>query len=394
MTDFCKKILFVFGTRPEAIKLAPVINRFAQDHGLFKTEIVITAQHRQMLDQVLDLFQISPHHDLDIMSHDQTLAQVTSRALEGIDAVLKQDPPDLVFVQGDTTSTFVGALAAFYHRIPVAHVEAGLRTYDRYRPYPEETNRVMTSSLADLHLAPTQRSKENLLKENIPESQIFVTGNTVIDALLDIAQRKYEFQGTLAEIFCQNQTRKILLTSHRRENHGAPIKEICLAVHQLVTEFNDIEVVFPVHMSPRIRSTVFPILSSHPRIYLVPPLDYQTFVNVMKESYLILTDSGGVQEEAPSLGKPVLVLRETTERPEAVASGTVRLVGTSSVRIVREAKDLLQNKTHYDAMAQAVNPYGDGLAADRIFQIVSHFFQRNQASPKRTLPTDHPSFTP
>lgn len=371
-----KKILFIFGTRPEAIKLAPVINKFSKHTKGFKTIIAVTAQHRQMLDQVLELFSIIPDYDLDIMSHDQTLSEVTAKALQGIDQVLGQEHPDLVFVQGDTTSTFIGALAAFYHRVPVAHVEAGLRTYDRYNPYPEEINRVMTSSLADLHFTPTKRSRENLLKENISLSKIFVTGNTVIDALLDVARLKYDFDGKLAEIFGRKKTRKILLTAHRRENHGLPMENICRAVLELLARFPDVEVVFPVHMSPRVRNTVFPLLKNHPRAHLIPPLEYQAFVNAMKNVYLILTDSGGVQEEAPSLGKPVLVLRETTERPEAVDAGTVKLVGTDSERIVTETGRLLNDTSAYKAMARAVNPYGDGLASERILNIVDNFLYK------------------
>lgn len=368
--------MFIFGTRPEAIKLAPVISKFSEHTKNFKTVLVVTAQHRQMLDQVLRLFRISPDHDLDIMTDDQTLAQVTARALEGLDRILAQENPDLVFVQGDTTTTFIGALAAFYHRIPVAHVEAGLRTYDRYHPYPEEINRVMTSSLAELNFAPTQRSKENLLRENISPSKVFVTGNTVIDALLDVTAREYNLDGILAEIFARKERRKILLTTHRRENHGEPMQNICRAVLELLASFTDVEIVFPVHMSPRVRDTVFPLLEGHPRIHLIPPLEYQAFVNVMKNAHLILTDSGGVQEEAPSLGKPVLVLRETTERPEAVDAGTVKLVGTDSERIVAEAGRLLSDASAYQAMSRAVNPYGDGLASDRILNIAKNFLYK------------------
>lgn len=371
-----KKILFIFGTRPEAIKLAPVINSFFKNAKRFKTVVVVTAQHRQMLDQVLELFAITPDYDLDIMSHDQSLPQVAAKALEGLDGFLAQEHPDLVFVQGDTTSTFIGALAAFYHRVPVAHIEAGLRTYDRYHPYPEEINRVMTSSLADLHCTPTKRSRENLLKENISSSKIFVTGNTVIDALLIVAGRKYNFEGKLTEIFGRDKTRKILLTAHRRENHGKPMENICRALLELLVRFPDVEAVFPVHMSPRVRDTVFPLLDKHPRAHLIPPLEYQAFVNAMKNAYLILTDSGGVQEEAPSLGKPVLVLRETTERPEGIDAGTVKLVGTDSERIVAETSRLLNDTSAYKAMARAVNPYGDGLASERILNIVNKFLYK------------------
>ena len=369
-----RKVLFIFGTRPDAIKLAPVINKFHQYPEEFKTVVVVTAQHRQMLDQVLHLFNIHPDHDLNIMTHDQTLSQVTARALEGLDRVIEQEKPDIIFVQGDTTTTFVGALAAYYHRLPVAHVEAGLRTYNRYQPYPEEINRVLTSSLADLHFAPTEQAKINLLKENIASSKIFVTGNTVIDALLDVAIREYDFDETLDRVFLKRETRKILLTTHRRENHGGPMTDICDALLTILGKFKDVEIVFPVHMSPRVRDVVYPLLENNPRIHLVPPLDYQAFVNVMKQSYLILSDSGGVQEEAPSLGKPVLVLRETTERPEAVAAGTVKLIGTDHDRIVHETERLLTNEMSYKAMTSKANPYGDGLASERIVQTVIRYF--------------------
>jgi UDP-N-acetylglucosamine 2-epimerase (non-hydrolysing) len=369
-----KKVLFTFGTRPEAIKLATVIKKFAENNNKFETVVVVTAQHRQMLDQVLELFQIRPDHDLNIMSHDQTLSQITARALEGLDRILDREKPDIMFVQGDTTTTYVGALAAFYHHIPVAHVEAGLRTYNRYHPYPEEINRVMTSSLAELHFAPTEASRANLLKENIPPSRIFVTGNTVVDALLDVASRDYLFEDTLCDIFSTNTTRKILLTMHRRENHGGPMTDICHALLAILGEFKDVEIIFPVHMSPKVRDIVFPLLENHQRIYLIPPLDYQAFVNVMKQSYLILSDSGGVQEEAPSLGKPVLVLRETTERPEAVAAGTVKLIGTSRDRIIDETAQLLNGNSCYKTMTNKQNPYGDGLASERIVQAVIRYF--------------------
>jgi UDP-N-acetylglucosamine 2-epimerase (non-hydrolysing) len=369
-----KKVLLIFGTRPEAIKLAPVIKMFSIDILNFKTVVVVTSQHREMLDQALQLFEIRPDHDLNSMKYDQTLAEVTTKALEGLEPIVIQEQPDLVFVQGDTTSTFVGSLAAFYHRIPVAHVEAGLRTYNRYSPYPEEINRVMTSHLADLHFAPTELSKLNLLKENIPPSRIFVTGNTVIDALLDVASREYSFRGKLQKIFENKKTKKILLTTHRRENHGNPMEAICGAILEILNKFKDVEVVCPVHMSPKVRNVIFPLLGSNPRIHLVPPLDYQAFVNVMKESYIILTDSGGVQEEAPSLGKPVLVLRETTERPEAVQAGTVRLVGTDFDRIVHETGCLLNDSIAYETMAKAINPYGDGSASVRILQAVKSYF--------------------
>ena len=367
--------MFIFGTRPEAIKIAPVIRKFDQNKN-FQTVVVVSAQHREMLDQVLNLFHIKTDYDLNIMTDDQSLVDITVLTLNGLDEILAKEKPELVFVQGDTTTTFVGAMAALYHRVPVAHVEAGLRTYNRYHPYPEEINRVMTSALADIHFAPTVQSKANLLKENISPSKIFVTGNTVVDALLDIAKRKYYFEGTLERIFANKKTRKILLTTHRRESHGNPRKVLCQSILGILNKFKDVEIIFPVHMSPRVRNIVYPLLKHQPRIHLVPPLDYQTFVNVMKHSYIILTDSGGVQEEAPSLGKPVLVLRETTERPEAVEAGTVRLVGTDYNRIVLETERLLSDRDAYETMSCAVNPYGDGMAAERIVRIVSSYLKK------------------
>lgn len=354
--------------------MAPVIKKFSQFKE-FILVVIVTAQHREMLDQVLELFEIYPDYDLNIMTYDQNLSQVTIKALEGLERIFAKEKPDLVFVQGDTTTTFVGALTAFYHRIPVAHIEAGLRTYNRYHPYPEEINRVMTSHLADLHFAPTECAKLNLLKENIPPSKIFVTGNTVIDALLDVANREYSFDDILNRVFSNNGTRKILLTTHRRENHGEPMKVVCKAILEILKKFKDVEIVFPVHMSPRVRNIVYPLLEHNPRIHLVQPLGYQAFVNTMKRSHLILTDSGGVQEEAPSLGKPVLVLRETTERPEAVDAGTVRLVGTNYDRIVQETERLLNDHGAYEAMSKAMNPYGDGFASERILQAVRSYFK-------------------
>jgi UDP-N-acetylglucosamine 2-epimerase (non-hydrolysing) len=372
-----KKILFVFGTRPEAIKLAPVIKKCSEHGEKFKPIVVVTAQHREMLNQMLHLFRITPDYDLDIMSHDQTLVNVTIRVLQGLDRILTKTKPDCVIVQGDTTTTFIGALAAFYHRLPLAHVEAGLRTYNLNQPYPEEANRVMTSSIAGVHFAPTRRSRENLLKENVDPSKVFVTGNTVIDALFDIAKREYNFEGKLRRVFTNKRTRKILLTTHRRENHGQPMERICHAILEVLNRFHDVELVFPVHLSPRVQRVVSPLLKPHPRAHLIQPLDYETFVNTMKESYLILTDSGGVQEESPSFGKPVLVLRETTERPEAVEAGTVKLVGTDYDQIVQETGRMLSDRAAYEAMSCALNPYGDGMASERIVGIIDRYLNTN-----------------
>jgi UDP-N-acetylglucosamine 2-epimerase len=307
------------------------------------------------------------------MTPNQTLAGLTARAIQELDRVMAETRPDIVLVQGDTTTTFAGALAAFYRRIPVGHVEAGLRTYDRYRPYPEELNRVMTSSLADIHFAPTKSAQENLRRAGVCEASIHVTGNTVIDALLDVACRPYQFAADLASTFTTPGIRPILVTAHRRENHGEPLENICRALESLVDRFDDIEIVYPVHMNPKVSDPVTSRLGARERIRLTPPMDYQGFVNAVKHSYLVISDSGGLQEEAPALGKPVLVLRESTERPEAIEAGTAKLVGTDPDRIVAEASRLLEDEDAYATMARARNPFGDGKAAGRIFSIVDRF---------------------
>jgi UDP-N-acetylglucosamine 2-epimerase (non-hydrolysing) len=362
------KIAVIFGTRPEAIKLAPLVKRLKDKPDRFEPITIVTAQHREMLDQVLDLFSIKPEFDLDIIKPRQTLAQITARAIDGLDSVLAQTRPDFVVVQGDTSTTFLGALAAFYHQIPVAHVEAGLRTRQKYYPFPEEVNRHLTSVIADAHFAPTEASRKNLLEEGIPSDAIWVTGNTVIDALQDVLRWKSEcVHATLARVAAEN-LRMILVTSHRRENQGKPQEQICSALLELEERFPDVLIVFPVHLSPAVRDTVLPRLKQHERIVLLDPIDYFETVHFMKTSHLILTDSGGIQEEAPALGKPVLVLRDATERPEGVVAGTVKLVGTDTQNIVSVASDLLSNPEAYRSMAEAVNPYGDGLASDRILQ--------------------------
>jgi len=362
--------MFVFGTRPEAIKMAPVIAKFKSDPSRYEVVVAVTAQHREMLDQVLDLFGIVPDHDLNIMKPNQSLADTTASAVKGLDGLMVEENPDLVFVQGDTTTTFVGALAAFYHKVPVAHIEAGLRTFDKFQPFPEEINRTLTSRIADINFAPTESSKNNLLREGVPPETVFVTGNTVIDALLDVAERPYDFGGELGEIFGNNDRRTILLTAHRRENHGKGMEDISRAVLRILKAHPETEILFPVHLSPHVRGPVFEILGGKERVHLIDPLDYEPFVHAMAHSYLILTDSGGVQEEAPSLGKPVLVLRNTTERPEAVDAGTVELVGTDVDRIVESASQLLDDPEKYEDMARNINPYGDGQASSRIFEIV------------------------
>jgi len=364
-----KKVMFIFGTRPEAIKMAPVIIEIRKYAQYLKSIVVVTAQHRQMLDPILSLFGIRVDFDLDIMREDQKLSEVTIRAMGGISKVIEEVKPDFVLVQGDTSTTLIGALAAFYHRLPIGHVEAGLRTRDKYNPFPEEMNRHITSVLADLHFAPTVQAKENLLNEGIYPEAIYVTGNTVIDALLMIVKKDYQFEvPSLNKIDFHRKV--ILITAHRRENFGIPLKNICQAIVCLINQYPGIEVIYPVHLNPNIQKVVKDILIDLPRVHLVEPLDYQLFVNLMSKSYLILTDSGGIQEEAPSLGKPVLVMRKTTERPEGVKAGTVRIVGTEVDNIVKEVSKLLDSSSEYNAMAKAVNPYGDGKSASRIVKIL------------------------
>ena len=364
------KVMTIFGTRPEAIKMAPVVLELQKYPEQIQPIVTVTAQHREMLDQVLQLFRIQPDYDLDIMSPSQTLFDITNRALTGLDGVLAQAKPDLVLVHGDTTTTFVGALAAFYHQIPVGHVEAGLRTGDKYSPYPEEMNRKLAGVLTDLHFAPTATARQNLLQENVATGSVFVTGNTVIDALLATVKPEFRFADELLTSLDFAGRRVILVTTHRRENLGEPMRHVYQALKRIVTEFSDVEVVFPVHRNPKVREVVESVLGHLPRVHLTDPLDYEPFVNLMARSTLILTDSGGIQEEAPSLGKPVLVLRDTTERPEAIEAGTVRLIGTAEETVYAETKALLSNPAQYRAMSEATNPYGDGKASRRIVQTI------------------------
>lgn len=374
------KILVVFGTRPEAIKMAPVIQELKRFPEEFRCCVAVTAQHREMLDQVLRLFAIEPEYDLNIMRPGQSLEEVTIRALEGLTGVLDRERPDMVLVHGDTTTTFVAALAAFYRQTAVGHVEAGLRTRDKYAPYPEEMNRRLTGALADLHFAPTAQARENLLREAVPPDSIYVTGNTVIDALKATVKEDYVFtDATLAALDFRK--RLLLVTAHRRENWGEPLEEIFTALREIKGYYEDVEIVFPVHKNPKVRQTAERILQGCPGIHLIEPLDYEPFANLLARSYLVLTDSGGLQEEAPSLGKPVLVLREVTERPEAVQAGTVRLVGTGRERIVAAVRELLENRQSYLQMARAVNPYGDGLAAKRIRGFLRYYFGLSIARP-------------
>ena len=364
------KVMTIFGTRPEAIKMAPVVLELQKHPEQIQSSVAVTAQHREMLDQVLHLFQIHTDYDLDIMSPSQTLFDITSRALNGLKDVLTEARPDLVLVHGDTTTTFVGALAAFYHQIPVGHVEAGLRTGNKYSPYPEEMNRKLAGALTDLHFAPTSTARQNLLRENVDSESVFVTGNTVIDALLATVKPDFRFEDELLTSLDFTGQRVILVTTHRRENLGEPMRHVYQALKRIVTEFPDVEVIFPVHRNPKVREVVAAVLGHLERVHLTDPLDYEPFVNLMARSTLILTDSGGIQEEAPSLGKPVLVLRDTTERPEAIAAGTVRLIGTTEETVYQETQILLSDPVRYRAMSEAVNPYGDGRASQRIVQTI------------------------
>jgi UDP-N-acetylglucosamine 2-epimerase (non-hydrolysing) len=366
------KVAIIFGTRPEAIKLAPLIIRMRRHPERFQAVTVVTAQHREMLDQVLSLFSIVPDHDLHIIRPRQTLSQITANAVNGLDPVLSGEKPDFVVVQGDTTTTFTGALTAFYHQIKVAHVEAGLRTRQKFYPFPEEINRHLTTVVADLHFAPTAESRRNLLQEGIPGERVWVTGNTVIDALREVLSWEKRCSHPVLERVARENRRMVLVTSHRRENQGKPQEQICSALLELVRRFSDLLVVFPVHLSPAVRDTVLPRLKQQDRIVLLDPIDYFETVHFMKASHIVLTDSGGIQEEAPALGKPVLVLRETTERPEGVHAGTVKLVGTNPSMILESTARLLEDPGAYRAMAEAVNPYGDGLACDRILQAIEH----------------------
>ncbi|TYO96552.1 non-hydrolyzing UDP-N-acetylglucosamine 2-epimerase [Desulfallas thermosapovorans] len=374
------KILVVFGTRPEAIKMAPLVQALKSAGGL-ECRVAVTAQHREMLDQVLRLFNIVPDHDLNIMQTGQTLFDITGRALAGLQGVLEAEKPDLVLVHGDTTTTFVAALAAYYMQVPVGHVEAGLRTGDKYSPFPEEMNRRLAGALCDLHFAPTARARANLLREGVDPERVYVTGNTVIDALLATVRPGYIFNDPLLAGLDFDRHRLILITTHRRENLGDPMRDIYLALGDVLQTHPDVRVVFPVHKNPAVRRVVQQVLGNSPRVHLIEPMDYEPFVNLMARCHLVLTDSGGMQEEAPSLGKPVLVLRNTTERPEAVEAGTVRLVGTGRAAVRSETERLLDDRTYYRSMAEAVNPYGDGRACHRIVQAIRHAFKLSPERP-------------
>jgi UDP-N-acetylglucosamine 2-epimerase (non-hydrolysing) len=358
--------MVIFGTRPEAIKLAPVIAALRGRPDVFETRVAVTAQHREMLDQVLECFGVEPDYDLDIMEHGQSLSDITSRVLCGVEPLLANERPDIVLVQGDTTTVFAAALAAFYQQIPVGHVEAGLRTDDKYNPFPEEINRRLASVLADLHFAPTPAARDRLLAEGVAAGRVFVTGNTVIDALLWVLQMPFQFKGDELGWLQGYGGRLVLVTAHRRENLGEPLRRICKALRALPEAFDDVAVVYALHRNPAVREVAREVLGGAPRVRLVEPPEYVTFVNLMKRATLVITDSGGLQEEAPSLGVPVLVVRETTERPEGVEAGCTRLVGTQTETIVAEASRLLRDPEAYQAMARVANPYGDGKAAGRI----------------------------
>ncbi len=370
-----QKTMPVIGTRPEAIKLAPVIKELERYPEEFKVVPVVTAQHRQMLDQVLHLFGINSAYDLDVMENNQTLSSVTAKIIENFDPVAKREKPDWILIQGDTTTTFISALIGFYYKIRIGHIEAGLRPHNKYRPFPGEINRRLTGVLTDFHFAPTEKARQNLLSEGIPEENIFVTGNTVIDALFMALEKLKKDKSKLQSLnsqfsFLSSNSKFILVTAHLRENFGKPLENICLALKEIIQANHDVEIIYSVHLNPNVQEPVNGILKDNEGIHLINPLDYESFIWLMKKSYFILTDSGGVQEEAPSLGKPVLVLREVTERPEAVEAGTVKVVGLSRNRIVREAQRLLDNEILYKKMSKTANPYGDGKASEKIVNVI------------------------
>ena len=367
------KIMPIFGTRPDAVKMAPLVKELEKCPEI-EPVVCVTAQHRQMLDQVLDIFQIKPDIDLDVMLDRQTLEQVAARTLDRLSVVLEREKPDMVLVHGDTSTCFISSLAAFYKKIPIGHVEAGLRTFDKYSPFPEEMNRKLTASLADLHFAPTSSNKANLLKEGINPEKIYITGNTVIDAMQTTVKEDYIFSSSELRNIDMEGRRVIAVTAHRRENLGGPLEQICLALNDIADKYDDVCVIYAVHLNPAVRETAFRILGSNPKVHLIDPLDVQDMHNLMARSYIVMTDSGGLQEEAPALGKPVLVLRKETERPEAVEAGTVKLAGIERERIKALASQLLDDPAEYEKMAKAVNPYGDGKASQRIVKAILYEF--------------------
>lgn len=364
------KVMTIFGTRPEAIKMCPVVRELKKQIEYVDTIVAVTAQHREMLDQVLALFKITPDYDLNIMSSGQTLFDITDRALMGLKEVLEKAQPDLILVHGDTSTTFVGALAAYYKQIPVGHVEAGLRTGDKYSPFPEEMNRKLTGSIAEFHFAPTAQAKANLLKENVNLENIYVTGNTVIDALHATVKDKFIFVNAGLQRALTSGHKLILMTTHRRENLGEPMRHVYQALRKVLAKHPEAEAIFPMHKNPKVREVAEAVLGDLDRVHLIEPMDYEPFANLMAKVDIVLTDSGGIQEEAPALGKPVLVLRNTTERPEAVTAGTVKLIGTNKEDVLSATTRLLEDEAYYKKMSEAVNPYGDGLAAKRIVSII------------------------
>lgn len=364
------KVLVVFGTRPEAVKMAPIVKALKNDEEHFISKVCVTAQHRDMLDQVLKIFDIEPDYDLNIFQSGQTLTQITCRALSGLEGVIEEFKPDLILVQGDTTTVFSGALAAFYHQVKIGHVEAGLRSGNLYSPYPEEANRMLTGVLTDFHFAPTQTSKNNLLREGYDENKIFITGNTSIDALGWVIDKNYKFSEEALNNIDFEKKKVILLTAHRRENIGEPMENIFSAVRRAAEENKDVEVIYPMHLNPKVREIARKLFDGMENVHLIEPLDYLPFTNLMSKCYLVVTDSGGVQEEAPSLGKPVLVVRKETERPEGISAGTAKLAGTDGEVIYNELNILINNEEEYKKMANAVNPYGDGMAAMHIIDAI------------------------
>ncbi|MER1954294.1 MAG: UDP-N-acetylglucosamine 2-epimerase (non-hydrolyzing) [Desemzia incerta] len=376
------KVMSIFGTRPEAIKMAPIVLALENQSDKFESVVTVTAQHREMLDQVLSLFDIKPDYDLNIMKKQQTLSEITANVLLGLDQVMKEAKPDIVLVHGDTTTTLAAGMSAFYNQIMIGHVEAGLRTWNKISPYPEEMNRQVTDIMADLYFAPTEQSKENLLKENHPADKIFITGNTAIDALKETVKEDYTHE-VLSRI--KKDSRLILMTMHRRENQGEPMARVFKAIRKVVEEDESIELVYPVHLNPVVQQLAAEVLGNHDRIHLIDPLGVIDFHNIAARSYLIMTDSGGVQEEAPSLGVPVLVLRDTTERPEGVDAGTLRLIGTDGADVERALRELLTNEEVYQSMSLASNPYGDGESAERILEAIAYSFEQIEERPQDFL---------
>jgi len=375
------KIAIIFGTRPETIKMFPIISEISKYPNLLDCRIIVSGQHREMLDQMLEIFQINPDYDLNIMEQGQSLSNITKNSLLGIEKILEKERPSMVLVQGDTTTTFAGALAAFYQKIKIGHIEAGLRTHNKYYPFPEEVNRHLTSVLTDLHLTPTKKSCENLLSEGVKREDIFISGNTVIDSLFLMIKENYIFREPLLKDKKMFDKKIILVTMHRRENWGEPLRETCRALNKIMDEHSDASVIFPLHKNPEIRRDVKEILQNRKDILLLNTLDYDDMINLMSKSYIILTDSGGIQEEGPSLGKPILVLRDETERPEAVEAGVVKLIGTNEERVCSEVNKLLNSRDKYIEMSKNINPYGDGKASERIVKKILYNFNLINQSP-------------